>query len=184
MAKRRRKTHLIRSCDAPLLMARILGSAGSTVTRLSISGRGGQQFVAKNVAKDQQMPQCLGPFRNPVLCCHRPITGSPQRSASTSTSSPRRNAFEAAPRSPAGPFDLRSRLRRPGPVRPSGAPWCPASSFAGSPASPPPPHVLSFVPRSVPRAADVVVSERRLSVYLRAPRNGARGAVTARVALV
>ena len=70
MAKRRRKTHLIRSCDAPLLMARILGSAGSTVTRLSISGRGGQQFVAKNVAKDQQCLNAWG--RSGTPCCAAP----------------------------------------------------------------------------------------------------------------
>jgi len=168
-------------------MARILGVSWQHSHQTEHIRQGWAAVRGQERGQRSAMPQCLGRFQNPVLCCHSLITGSPQRSASMSTSSPRRTPSMLRRPRPGHPpvrSNLRSRLRRPGPAMSSSTPQCPASSFAGSSTSPTLPHVLSFVPRSVPRAAGVVVPQRRLSVYLRAPRNGARGAVTARVALV
>ena len=67
----------------------------------------------------------------------------------------------------------------------SGAPWCPASTFAGSPMSPRAPSCP--VARSTIRATSGRCGCAALAIVgllARHPRHGARGAVTARVALV
>jgi len=96
-------------------MARILGVSWQHSHQTEHIRQGWAAVRGQERGQRSAMPQCLGRFQNPVLCCHSLITGSPQRSASMSTSSPRRTPSMLRRPRPGHPpvrSNLRFRLRR------------------------------------------------------------------------
>ncbi|MCA1677276.1 MAG: tyrosine-type recombinase/integrase, partial [Actinobacteria bacterium] len=57
---------------APLLMARILGISWQHSHQTEHIRQGWAAVRGQERGQRSAMPQCLGAFRNPVLCCHSP----------------------------------------------------------------------------------------------------------------
>ena len=95
-------------------MARILGISWQHSHQTEHLRQGWAAVRGQERGQRSAMPQCLGPFRNPVLCCPSPITGRRRDRRARPSVCHAETPSRPRPGHPPVRSNLRSRLRRPG----------------------------------------------------------------------